>query len=66
MTIHAERDTNVSEKATILNGIDICPPKWRVYGRGLNRSVHEGMKDNSNVKFHLKTRSGNDLILILI
>ena len=27
--------------------------------RGLNRFVHEGMKDISNVKVHLKTRKGN-------
>ena len=26
---------------------------------GLNRSIHEGMKDISNVKVHLKTLSGN-------
>ena len=26
---------------------------------GLNRFVHEGMNHSSNVKVHLKTRSGN-------
>ena len=28
-------------------------------GCGLNRFVHEGMNHISNVKVHLKTRSGN-------
>ena len=40
-------------------GVDIGLPIWRVCGRGLNRSVHEGMNDISNVKVHLRTRSGN-------
>ena len=31
----------------------------------LNKSVHEGLKDISNVKVHLKTRSGNVNINLL-
>ena len=38
--------------------------KWRVYGCGLNRSVHEGMNHISNVKVHLKIRSGNVNIVV--
>ena len=52
--------TQTSVKQTmLLDGINVGPPKWGIYGRGLNRSVHEGMKDISNVKVHLKTHSGN-------
>ena len=58
MAIHVQHHTNVS-KQTLLDGIDVGQPKWRVCGCGLNRLVHEGMKDISNVKVHLKTHSGN-------
>ena len=47
----------------LLDGVDVGPPKWRVCGRGLNLSIHEGMKNISNVKFQLKTCSGNVNIL---
>ena len=47
------------KRVLLLDGIDVGPPKWPIYGRGLNQSVHEGMKDISNVKVHLKTHSGN-------
>ena len=30
-----------------------------ICGRGLKLSVHEGMKDISNIKVYLKTPSGN-------
>ena len=39
-------------------GFDVSQLKWRVCGCGLNRFVHEGMNDISNLKVHLKTRSG--------
>ena len=58
MAIHVQCHTNVS-KQTLLDGIDVGLPKWCVCGHGLNQSVHEGMKDISNVKVHLKTCSGN-------
>ena len=38
-----------------MTGVDVGPHKWHVCGRGLNQSVHECMKDISNVKVHLKT-----------
>ena len=50
---------NVSKQSTLLDGIDVGPPKQRVCWRGLNRSVHEAMNSISNVKVRLKTRSGN-------
>ena len=53
---------NVSKQATLLDGIDDNPLKWCVCGCGLNQFVHEGisgMNSISNVKVHLKTRSGN-------
>ena len=59
MAIRVQRHTNVSKQATFLEGHDISPLKWRVCGCGLNRFVHEGMNHISNVKVHLKTRSGN-------
>ena len=43
----------------LLNGIDVGPPKQRVYWRDLNRFVHEAMNNISNVKVHFKTHSGN-------
>ena len=59
MAIRVQRHANVSKQATLLERLDVSPLKWRVYGCGLNRSVHEGMNHISNVEFHLKTRSGN-------
>ena len=59
MAIPNQRKAKVSNKTTLLDGVDVGPPKWGVCEHGLNRSVHEGMKDISNVKIHLKTRSGN-------
>ena len=56
---HVQHQKNVSKETTLLDGVDIGQPKWRICGRGLNHSVHEGTKDISNVKVHLKTLSGN-------
>ena len=47
-------------------GLDVSPLKWRVCWCGLNRFVHEGMSHISNVKVHLKTRSGNVSITVII
>ena len=58
MAIRVQRHANVSKQATLLDGLEVSPLKWRVYGCGLNRFVHEGMNDISNVKVHLKTPSG--------
>ena len=57
MAIRVQRHANVSKQATLLDGHDVSPLKWRVCGCGFNRSVHEGMNDISNVKINLKTRS---------
>ena len=59
MAIHVQRHSNVSKQATLLDGFDVSPLKWRVCECGLNPFVHEGMNHISNVKVHLKTRSGN-------
>ena len=59
MAIRVQRHTNVSKQATLLDGLDVSPLKWRVCGCGLNRFVHEGMNHISNVMVHSKTRSGN-------
>ena len=59
MAIRVQRHANVSKQATLLDGLDVSPLKWRVCGCGLNRFVHEGMNHISNVKVHVKTRSGN-------
>ena len=63
MAIRVQRHANVSKQATLLDGPDVSPLKWRVFGCGLKRFVHEGMNHISNVKVHLKTRSGNVNIL---
>ena len=59
MAIRIQRHANVSKQATLLDGLDVSPLKWRVCGCGLNRFVYEGMNRISNVEVHLKTRSGN-------
>ena len=59
MAIRVQRLANVSKQATLLNGLDVSPLKWRVCGCGLNRFVREAMNNISNVEVHLKTRSGN-------
>ena len=59
MAIRVQPYAIVSKQAMLLDGLDISPLKWRVCGCGLNRVVHEGMSHISNVKVHLKTRSGN-------
>ena len=64
MPIRVQRHANVSKLATLLDGFDVSPLKWRVCGRSLNRLVHEGMNHISNVKVHLKTRSGNVNIML--
>ena len=43
MAIRVQRHANVSKQATVSDGLDVCPLKWRICGRGLNRFVHEGM-----------------------
>ena len=65
MAIRVQRHVNVSKQATLLDGFDVSPLKWRVCGCGLNRFVHEGMDHISNVEVHLKTRSGNVNIYLL-
>ena len=44
VTCHA----NVSKQMTLLGAVDLT--EWRVCGGGLNRSIHGGMNDISNVK----------------
>ena len=59
MAIRVQRYANVSKLAMLLDGVDVGPLKWGVFGCGLNRFDHEGMSYISNVKVHLKTSSGN-------
>ena len=59
MAICVQCHAKVSKQATLLDGLDVSPLQWRVCGCGLNRFVHEGMNHISNVKVHLKIRSGN-------
>ena len=49
MAIRVQRHANVSKQATLLDGVVVTTVKWRVYGCGLNRFVHEGMNTISNV-----------------
>ena len=59
MAIRVQCHADVSKQAMLLDGFDVSPLKWRVCECGLNGFVHEGMNHISNVKVHLKTRSGN-------
>ena len=62
MGIRVQRHAKVSKQAILSDGLEVSPLKWCVCGCGLNRFVHEGMNHISNVKVHLKTRSGNVII----
>ena len=64
MAMRVQRHSNFGKQATLLDGLDVSPLKWRVCGCGSNRFVHEGMNHISNVRVHLKTRSGNVNICI--
>ena len=66
MAIRVQRHANVSKQATLLDGLDVTPLKWRLFGCGLNRLFHEGMNHISNVEVHLKTHSGNVNIPITV
>ena len=57
MAMRVQRHANDSKQAALLDGLDVSPLKWRVWGCGLNRFVHEGMNHISNVKVHLKVHS---------
>ena len=59
MAIRDQRHAQVRKQTTLLSGVDVGPPEWRVCGRGLNPSVLEAINYISNVKVHLRTRSGN-------
>ena len=59
MAIRVQRHANVSKQATLLDGLDVSPLKWRVCGCGLNQFFLEGMNHISNVEVHLNTRRGN-------
>ena len=59
MAIHVQHHAKVSKQATLLDGLEVSPLKWRVCGGGLNRFVHEGMSHISNVEIHLKTCKRN-------
>ena len=59
MAIFVQPYSNNSKQTMLLDCVEIGLSKWSICGRGLNWSVHEGMNDISNVKFHLKTHSGN-------
>ena len=59
MAVRVQRHANLSKQATLLDGVDVGALKWPVCGLGLDRLVHEGMNDISDVKVQLKTRIGN-------
>ena len=50
MKIRVKRHANFGK--TLLDGVDVGLPKWCICGRGINHSVHKGMKDISNVEVH--------------
>ena len=56
MAIRVQRHANISKQATLLDGLDVRPIKWRVCGCGLNRFVHEGINHVSNVGVHLDSQ----------
>ena len=57
MTIRLQRHVNVSKQETLLDGVGVSPPKWRVCGRDFNQSVHEGVNDISNVNVYFNNCS---------
>ena len=59
MAIRIQHHAKARKQATLLDGLDVSPLKWRVCGCGLNRFVHEGMNHISNVEAYFKTQSDN-------
>ena len=59
MAIRDQRYATVSKQTTLSDTANVGLPERRKCGRGLNRSVYEGMNDISNVNVNLRTRSGN-------
>ena len=58
MSIHLQHSaTLTSKQATLL--VEGGPVQWHVCRFSLKQFVHEGMNDISNVKVHLKARTGN-------
>ena len=49
MAIRVQRHANVSKQKTLLDGVVVSPLKWRVYGCGLNRFVHEGHEGMNHI-----------------
>ena len=82
MAIRIQRPANVSKQATLLNGLDVSPLKWRVCGCGLKRFVHgaQGVVSTSRdcwdgsllekicicIKFQDRKHEGKDQELILL
>ena len=56
MGICVQHHANISKQTTLLDGIDVGPPKWHICGCGLNRSVHLGMSDVPKRKIHRKCK----------
>ena len=54
MVIHVQRHANVRKQTTLLDGVNAGPSQWGVCGRGLNRSVHEGMNRRLKCKDSFK------------
>ena len=54
MMICVQCHAKVGKQATLFDGLDVSLLKWPVCGCGLNRFVHEGMNDTSNLKIHLR------------
>ena len=50
-------------KTTLLDGVEVGTSKWRISMGCFIDRVHEAMNTVSNVKVHLRTRSGNVNIL---
>ena len=44
MAMRVQHQANISKQTTLFDGVDVGTPKWWVCERGLNHSVHEGMK----------------------
>ena len=56
-----QHHANFSKQTTLLDGIDVGPPKWRVCGLAWSLESMDSLRmiNISNVKVHLRNRSEN-------
>ena len=63
MVIRDQRHASVRKQTTLLDGIDVGPPEWRVCEHGLNRSVQHLKCKGSFKDQQWKYRAETDFLM---